>query len=70
LEKEAEIQAEFMGAEFKKVSGRILCHAKKEAHNSFEAPDTLKPAPFQGAKPAGSRLTLKLPPKSVVVLEL
>jgi alpha-N-arabinofuranosidase len=69
VEKEAEIQADFSGAGIKAVSGRILTHARKEAHNSFERPDTVGPAAFDGAALSGSRLRLKLPAKSVAVLE-
>jgi alpha-N-arabinofuranosidase len=39
-------------------------------HNAFDAPETIKPAPFEGAKLDGGKLTIALPAKSVVVLEL
>jgi len=41
-----------------------------QAHNTFAAPDTVKPVPFEGVKIAGRTLTLTLPAKSVVVIEL
>jgi alpha-N-arabinofuranosidase len=40
------------------------------AHNTFEQPDVVRPAPFTGARLTAGRLTVDLPPKSVVVLEL
>ncbi|HYC70921.1 MAG TPA: alpha-N-arabinofuranosidase [Opitutaceae bacterium] len=54
----------------KAVAGRILTADAMNAHNTFAAPQTVKPVPFSGAKLAGDRLTLTLPAKSVVVLEL
>jgi alpha-N-arabinofuranosidase len=40
------------------------------AHNTFAAPDTVKPAAFTGATLAADTLTVTLPAKSVVVLAL
>jgi alpha-L-arabinofuranosidase len=51
-------------------SGRILTASALNARNTFEQPDAVKPAPFDGAKVAGETLTAELPSKSVVVLEL
>ncbi|USI72220.1 alpha-N-arabinofuranosidase [Sphingomonas morindae] len=52
------------------VSGRILTAAAMDAHNSFDAPDAVRPAPFTGATRQGDTLTVTLPPKSVVMLDL
>lgn len=52
------------------VSGRVLTAPAINAHNSFDAPETVKPAPFTGARIDGGTLTVALPPKSVVVLDL
>jgi alpha-N-arabinofuranosidase len=38
--------------------------------NTFERPDAVKPAPLTGFKMEGDVITLSLPSKSVVVLEL
>jgi alpha-N-arabinofuranosidase len=54
----------------KTVSGRVLTAAKLQDHNTFEKPDQIKPAVFNGARLQGEKLTLQLPPFSVVVLEL
>ncbi|GIV60388.1 MAG: hypothetical protein KatS3mg043_1477 [Rhodothermaceae bacterium] len=40
------------------------------AHNTFEQPDAVRPAPFDGARLTGATRTVALPPKSVVVLAL
>jgi alpha-N-arabinofuranosidase len=52
------------------VTGRILTAPAMSAHNTFEQPEAVKPAPFTGARVANGTLTVQLPPKSVVVLEL
>ena len=41
-----------------------------QAHNTFAAPDAVKPVPFEGVTLAGGTLTLTLPAKSVAVIEL
>jgi alpha-N-arabinofuranosidase len=58
------------GGNYKTLSGRILTSAKLQDHNTFEAPDKIKPAPFKGAALKGKTLNVKMPPFSVVVLEL
>src|SRR5215218_2781783 len=52
------------------VSGRVLTADRMNAHNTFEQPEAVRPAPFTGATVAGERLTVQLPAKSLVVLEL
>ncbi|MFL5747533.1 MAG: alpha-N-arabinofuranosidase [Niastella sp.] len=58
------------GGNYKTVGGRILASAKLQDHNTFEQPAKIKPVPFQGAALKGKTLTVKMPPFSVVVLEL
>jgi len=52
------------------VAGRILTGPAMNTHNTFDAPDTIKPAAFAGATIDGGKLSVALPAKSVVVLEL
>ncbi len=52
------------------VSGRILTASAMDAHNSFDAPNTLAPVAFTGAQLQGGTLTVRLPAKSVVMLDL
>lgn len=52
------------------VTGRILTADKIDAHNTFAAPEAVKPAPFSGAKIDAGKLVVALPAKSLVVLEL
>lgn len=52
------------------VTGRILTSAKVQDYNTFENPGKIQPAAFSGSSLKNNVLTVKLPPVSVVVLEL
>lgn len=52
------------------VKGRILRSDKLQDHNSFDDPLKIKPAIFNNATLNGNSLSVKMPPFSVVVLEL
>ena len=58
------------GATYKNVTGRILTSDKLQNYNSFENPNKIVPATYNGAQLNGSKLNLSIPPYSVVVLEL
>ncbi len=59
------------GLTAKSVSGRVITSAAMQDHNTFSAPEVVKPQPFNGAKvDASGQLTVALPAKSVVVLTL
>jgi alpha-N-arabinofuranosidase len=58
------------GVQATSAAGRIITGATMDAHNGFEQPNTVVPQPFAGAQIAGGTLSLALPPKSVVVLDL
>ena len=64
------ISINIQGKKYIKVSGRILTSEKLQDHNTFENPDKIKPETFNGAVLKGNQLNVKLPPFSVVVLEL
>ena len=68
--KAQEISIDVRGANFKNVKGRILTSAKIQDHNTFENPEKIKPVEFKEANLKGNTLTVKIPPFSVVVLEL
>ena len=55
---------------FNSVTGRILSSANLRDHNTFDAPGKVKPVVFKGAVLQAGKLTLKMPPFSVVTLEL
>ena len=58
------------GEKYKSFTGRILTSSKLQDHNTFEEPEKIKPQIFKGASLKGNLLSIKLPPFSVVVLEL
>lgn len=64
------VSVELQGAHVLRASGRVLTAAAMNAHNTFEAPDAVRPVLFDAARLEGDRLTLELPAKSIVVLEL
>ncbi len=64
------VRAVLRGRSAASVAGRILTAATMSAHNTFERPDAVQPAPFTGARLAGDTVVVALPPKSLVVLEL
>jgi alpha-N-arabinofuranosidase len=64
------VVAELRGLSVTRATGRILTAPAINSYNSFEQPDAVKPAPFPGARLADGRLTVMIPPKSVIGLEL
>src|SRR6478609_6260503 len=58
------------GSAAKAVTGRILTAPAVNSHNTFAQPRNVEPAAFTGAKLEGATLTVSLPAKSLVVLEL
>lgn len=70
LDKERNIEINFANAKTGTVSGRILTSPKITDHNTFEKPDIVKPVDFKDAKLSQGKLSVKLPAKSIVVLEV
>lgn len=68
--KAQDVSIDISGAMYKNVTGRVLTSDKLQNYNSFENPDKIKPVSFSGASINGIKLSVKLPPFSVVVLEL
>jgi alpha-L-arabinofuranosidase len=58
------------GAHPHRVQGDVLTAAAMDAHNTFEAPNTVHPTTLTGAALKGDTLSVTLPAKSVVVLRL
>ncbi len=65
-----EVSVELKGIPATKVTGRILTDEKITAYNTFDVPNALKPREFGDAKVEKGMLTVALPARSVVVLEL
>ncbi|HXR08644.1 MAG TPA: alpha-L-arabinofuranosidase C-terminal domain-containing protein, partial [Candidatus Acidoferrum sp.] len=66
----AMVTCELHGLTPKSVSGRVLTAPEINSHNTFDSPNTVAPKPFTGASLSNGRLSVMLPAKSVVVLEL
>ena len=64
------VTAALAGSTAKSVTGRILTAPATNSHNTFDQPHVVEPAAFTGAKLDGTTLTVALPAKSLVVLEL
>jgi len=68
--KEQEVNIDLGSISAKSVSGRVLRSDKVQDHNTFDNPQKVKPTVFSNTKLSGNMLSLKVPPFSVVVLEL
>ena len=66
----AELACDLAGAKTSAISGRVLTAAEITAHNTFDKPETIKPAEFTAFKVTDTGFTATLPAKSVVVLEV
>ena len=66
----AQVSTRVAGATVKNITGRVLTAPAMNTINTFDKPDAVKPAPFTGFKVQGDQITLSLPSKSVVVLEI
>lgn len=66
----ARLICEFRGGQPTGASGAILRGETMNAHNTFDAPETVRPVPFSGFTRAAERMEVELPPMSVVVLSL
>jgi alpha-L-arabinofuranosidase len=65
-----EISIEMQGAKFSGVTGTVLTTKTLNACNTFTAPETVKSVAFNGAKINKDNLIVKLPSKSLVMVEL
>lgn len=68
--KEQTVSLSIEGKKYSHLTGRILKSGKLQDYNSFENPNNIQPSVFNGASLKGNTLNVKLPPFSVVVLEL
>jgi alpha-N-arabinofuranosidase len=64
------ISIKLAGASVQHVRGEILSAAAMDAQNTFENPDAVHPVALTGASLSGSTLSLTLPAKSLVVVNL
>jgi alpha-N-arabinofuranosidase len=62
------VQIKLSGAKPGRLTGRILTAAAMDAINTFDKPDLVKPATFNGARVVDGVLRVEIPAKSVIVL--
>ena len=65
-----DVHCEARGFKGSKATARILTADDMHSHNTFERPDALKPAPYDEFKLKGGVLSLSMPSKSLLALEL
>lgn len=65
-----EVSLDLRGGKFTTVTGRILTSANVQDYNSFDKPEQIQPAVFQGAALKEGVLKVSLPKHSVVVLQV
>jgi alpha-N-arabinofuranosidase len=70
IKEEKMVKVELRGLQLRNVSGTIITSANIQDHNTFEKGDVVKIGPFSGASIVQGRVSVKLPPKSVVTIEL
>ena len=65
-----DVSCEVRGVDAAHVVGRVLTAKQMTAHNTFDEPETVRPAQFDGVEFEGGRAFVRMPSKSVVVLAL
>jgi alpha-N-arabinofuranosidase len=64
------LDCDLAGIEASTVTGRILTADELDAHNTFDEPERVKPAPFDSVSLQDGKLVGEIPPRAVVVLSL
>ena len=70
LDKDQTIDFQLAGYQAKTVSGEILTSKKVDDFNDFQHPEVVSPKAFKDAKLKGNTLTVQVPAKSIVVLNI
>jgi alpha-N-arabinofuranosidase len=63
----SDVSIDLKGQAASSATGQVLTAEAMDAHNTFDKPQAIKPAPYS-AKAVNGKLTLKVPAKSVVVV--
>jgi alpha-N-arabinofuranosidase len=66
--KDADVALNIPGQSIKSVKGNVLTSSAMDTHNTFQAPNAIKPAAFSAAAGADGKLTVKIPAKAVIVV--
>jgi len=68
--KAVSIKTILQGISWKQLNAQVLTSASFTDINTFENTDKIRPVEFKGAKKEGEYLSVTLPAKSIVVIEL
>jgi len=68
--RDAKVEIRVDGLKAVGVGGQILTAPKITSHNTFDQPNAVKPVSFDGAHVQGDKLSVVLPTKSIVMLQL
>nr|WP_179673266.1 alpha-L-arabinofuranosidase C-terminal domain-containing protein [Duganella sp. 1224] len=66
--RETEVAVNVAGQGIKSATGKLLTASAMDTHNTFQAPNAIKPVPFNATAGADGKLTMRLPAKAVVVV--
>jgi alpha-N-arabinofuranosidase len=66
----AEITTNIEGLAASKITGEVLTASTMNAMNTFDNPNAVQPSPFSGFSVTNTEVNLRVPPKSVIVLEI
>ena len=66
----SQVSLKVTGAAARNITGRVLTAPAMNAINTFAQPDAVKPVPFTAVNVQGEQITLSIPSKSVIVLEI
>lgn len=70
LDKDQTIDFQLAGYQAKTISGEILTSKKVDDFNDFQHPEVVSPKPYKDAKLKKDVVTVKVPAKSIVVLNI
>jgi len=70
LDKDQKITIDLPNVKIAKVTGTILTAKTIDSYNTFENPTVVVPAAFKDAKITKTGLTVNVPAKSIISLEL
>jgi len=68
--KEISLLVDLRGGEYSRIEGRILTATQLNTCNTFDKPEEIKPTVFNNAKMKNNIISMTMPPKSIVVLEI
>jgi alpha-N-arabinofuranosidase len=66
----AELSIKISAARTGSVTGQVLTAPAMDSVNTFDRPDVVRPVPLTGASSEGDRISVTIPSKSVVVMEI